>query len=112
MFDIQLVVLESVHARKGNQAKSSTAFMKHVGGWVAVLEILQLPWSEATPQKWMKRRVPAKKHPKDKPSVLYVAKHYPHISLKGPRGGVKDGRSDAVCIAEYAREIDTKQKVR
>jgi hypothetical protein len=112
VWDIKSVVIEEQWTRKHDGSKSATTFQQHVGMWKAVLILLELPWCEATPQKWMKRRVPAKKHPKDKPSMPYVAKHYPYISLKGPRGGDKDGRADAVCIAEYAREIETGKKVR
>ena len=104
IYDIQMAMLERVSGRKGNSAKSNTTFMRHVGEWVAILRLCELPWAEVLPTIWMKRRLPAKKDKDDKPSLAYVRAKYPDINLIGPRGGPKDGRSDAVCIAEFARE--------
>ncbi len=30
---------------------------------------------------------------------------FPSVSLYGPKGGVKDGRADALLLAEYARRM-------
>jgi hypothetical protein len=111
LWDIKLVVIEKVHGMKGNSARSNTTFMQHVGEWRAVLNLCELNWTEARPDQWMKRRLPAKVHKRDKPSVKYVMKRYPEIKLQGPRGGFKDGRSDAICIAEYARDKERRYKL-
>lgn len=109
-FDVQCVAVEKLHGRKGSNAESTSTFMKHVGGWLAVIEVLGLPCVEVRPQIWMMRRVPVKKSKTDKPSVKYVQKRYPDVELFGPRGGVKDGRSDALCMAEWAREQTLKEE--
>lgn len=101
---LQLVVLEKVSVQKSDGAKSATTFQQHVGMWKAILDLLKLPWVEVMPQRWMMGRLPRKSGPNDKPSVPYVQARYPDVSLIGPRGGVKDGRADALCIAEFAKE--------
>ena len=103
-YDIKMVVLEKLWARKGNASKSSTTFQQHVGALRAVIKLTGLPLIEATPQQWMHRRVVAKKNRADKPSVPYVEARYPGFNVRGPKGGAKDGRADALCMAEYARE--------
>ena len=104
LYDIQMVAIEKVHGMKGNSSRSDTTFQQHTGACKCIIKLAGLPMVEVLPQVWMKRRLPAKKHPKDKPSVPYVQARYPHINLFGPRGGVKDGRSDAICIAEWCKE--------
>jgi hypothetical protein len=105
MYDIRAVCLEKVWVVRGNRSSSSTTFMQHVGAWKCILNLFDILWFEATPQQWMKRRVPAKLDVKDKPSLKYIMEKYPKVNLTGPRGGLRDGRSDAVCIAEYCMEI-------
>lgn len=106
-WDVQLVVIEEVWGVKGNSAKSNTTFQQHVGEWTGMVKILGLPILMARPDKWVKRRIRAKKDRGDKPSVEYVLAKYPNFPLSGARGSFKDGRSDALCMAEYAREQDT-----
>jgi len=105
IWDIQYVCIEKVWGVKGNSAKSNTTFQQHYGAWLCILKLLKLPYVEVTPQKWMKRRIRVKKSAKDKPSADYVAQKYPNVDISGPRGGIKDGRSDALCIAEYAMDM-------
>ena len=65
---------------------------------------LGLSYETVRPAKWMKEILVGypKQSPTDKPSLRYVEKKYPDISLipKGCRKP-KDGRSDAICIAEF-----------
>lgn len=104
LWDIKVAVLEQVHVQPRDGRRAATTFMKHAGAWECLLELSDLPWATVTPQKWQKRRIRAKAHKNDKPSLGYVSKKYPMVILTGPKGGQRDGRSDAVCIAEYALE--------
>ena len=106
-WNIRLVVIEEVWGIKGNSSKSNTSFQQHVGEWTGMVKVLGLPIIMAKPRDWMKRRVRAKVGKGDKPSVEYVMAKYPGFPLAGLRGVFKDGRSDALCMAEYAREQDT-----
>jgi hypothetical protein len=104
LYKVNVVAIEKQKVLNSDGNKSAATFHQHVGEWRAIIKLAGLSFIEVTPQQWMKRRVPAKKNPQDKPSVLYVQKKYPYVDLTGPRGGVKDGRSDAICIAEWCME--------
>lgn len=55
-----------------------------------------------TPSVWKSRML--KGHGKDKAASLFVAQNlFPAASLLGPRGGAKDGRAEALLLAELAR---------
>ena len=104
IYDIQGVAIEKQHTMPGNSARSDTTFQQHTGAWKCLVKLAGLSSIDVSPQQWMKRRVPAKKGPRDKPSFKYVSNRYTQIRLRGPLGGIKDGRSDAICIAEYCFE--------
>jgi hypothetical protein len=101
------VCLEEVHSLHGMSAKSNFAF----GGafWRArtLMEAMMLPFELVQPKAWQQAvGVPAKKdrNPEEKLKVIVArraAELYPHASLWGPRGGLKDGRADALMIAHY-----------
>lgn len=103
------IALEQVHSLGGMSARSNFTF----GGmyWRArtILDCLDVPYELVTPKAWQQAvGVPAKRDrdPGDNLKKL-VAKMafelYPSADLYGPRGGLKDGRSDALMIAHYLR---------
>lgn len=108
VYDIQAVAIEKQHGMPGNSSKSDTTFQQHTGAWKCLVKLAGFEPIEVTPQQWMKRRVPAKSHIADKPSFLYVRRKYPYVELYGPQGGKKDGRSDAICVAEWCKENHAK----
>lgn len=56
-----------------------------------------------TPKKWQKFiGVTAKGDAIKKNVAEIAARLYPNAQLHGPRGGLLDGRSDALMIAHYA----------
>lgn len=103
------IALEEVHSLGGMSAKSNFTF----GGmyWRArtILDCLEHRYELVTPKKWQAAvNVPAKKDrdPNDelKKIVARMAHElYPEASIYGPRGGLLDGRSDALMIAHYLR---------
>lgn len=104
-----LIALEHVHSLGGMSAKSNFTF----GGmfWRAktVLDCVGYPFELVTPKAWQQAvGVPAKKDrdPDDnlKKIVARMAHNlYPTAVIHGPRGGLMDGRSDALMIAHYLR---------
>lgn len=99
---VGLVALEKVHIMPRDSKRSGASFMRHVGAIQALLQMISPPWVEVLPQKWAKGLLRAKRTPRDKPSVEVVQRLYPQVPLAGPRGGIKDGRADAVLIARWA----------
>lgn len=103
------IALEHVHSLYGMSAKSNFTF----GGmfWRAktILDCVAHPYKLVTPKVWQQAvGVPAKKdRPVDTPLKTIVAEiaHglYPTADIFGPRGGLLDGRSDALMIAHYLK---------
>jgi len=101
--------LEEVHSLHGMSAKSNFAF----GGmfWRArtILEALYIPYELVQPKVWQKAvGAPTRKFLAEemdlKVAVADMAQGlYPNAKLHGPRGGLLDGRSDALMIAHYLR---------
>lgn len=102
LWPVGLVALERVHIMPRDSKRSGASFMRHVGEIQAMLKIARMPYVEVLPRSWMKGLLRAKRSPRDKPSVEFVQRHYPSVPLAGPRGGIKDGRADAVLIARWA----------
>jgi len=102
------VCLEEVHSLYGMSAKSNFTFGGMFWRMRTILEAMRLPFELVQPKTWQQVvGVPAKKDrdPKErlKVSVAKMAHDlYPEAPLYGPRGGLLDGRSDALMIAHYA----------
>jgi hypothetical protein len=103
------IALELVHSLGGMSAKSNFTF----GGmfWRArtILDILGVSYELVTPKAWQQAvGVPAKKDRDPDEDLKQIVCHmalnlYPKADLYGPRGGLLDGRSDALMIAHYLR---------
>lgn len=103
--DTLLVIIELVHAMPGQGVTSMFSMGEGLGLWRGLLVGLQIPYQLVTPQAW-KKSILAGFGLKDKNASFQVASRlYPQSLLTGPRGGVKDGRADAVCLAEYGRRL-------
>ena len=104
-----VAALEEVHSLHGMSAKSNFAF----GGmfWRArtILEAMYMPYELVQPKAWQKAvGAPSRKFLAEgmdlKVAVADMAQGlYPKAKLHGPRGGLLDGRSDALMIAHYLR---------
>jgi len=108
--------LEKVHAmgmpgkpcpvckRRPAQGVTSTfKFGMNFGIWKGILAAFSIPFILPAPQTWQKGII-AKAQDKS-PAVAAAARMFPSIKtqLYGPRGGKKDGRADALLIADYCR---------
>ena len=104
-----LAALEEVHSLHGMSAKSNFAF----GGmfWRArtILEACYIPYELVQPKAWQKAvGAPSRKFLDEgmdlKVAIADMAQAlYPTAQLHGPRGGLLDGRSDALMIAHYLK---------
>lgn len=108
-YNIQYAILEKVSAvtKKGIKqgVKSMFSFGTNYGTWNALLAVLKIPYKLETPQSWQKGLILKSdgKDPKAR-SKNVATRLWPKIipSLKGSRGGWKDGRTDAALIAYKA----------
>ena len=103
---VMIVMIEAVHAIYKASAKSTFSF----GYNTAVMEILPqaagLSVDKVNPKKWQKA-VGVKTTTKGKAIKAEVAticsRLYPTVNIHGAKGGLLDGRSDALMIAHYAK---------
>lgn len=110
-----LAIIEKVSAMPGQGVTSMFNFGRNVGELKATLKILKIPYVEITPLAWKKKvlaGLPWKaKNAADKKraklvAVTYVERRFPEANLRGPRGGIKDGVADAICLAIYGKVLD------
>ncbi len=88
----------------GQSMQSVATNWKNYGILLGILSTLMIPFEEISPRKWQKEFF--KRMEKDDPkkmAYMVASKLFPDIELTGARGGIKDGRSDALLICEYAK---------
>lgn len=94
--------IEKVHAMPGEGVKSSFSFGERVGELKGIISTLNFDnnteWIQ--PQTWQKH-INTDSNRGKKAIADSLLSLYPSADLYGPRGGLKDGRSDALGIANY-----------
>ena len=98
-----IIWIEDVHSMHGMSAKSNFGFGKNVG---MITTIAELTWDDVprtvTPKIWQKYIGVTVKGKAIKKEVAKIAQGlYPNAELHGKRGGLLDGRADALMIAHY-----------
>ena len=95
--------IEDVHSMHGMSAKSNFNFGKNLGIVIAMASIMLVdPPNMVTPKIWQKYIGVTAKGKAIKQQVSKIAQYlYPQAELHGKRGGLLDGRSDALMIAYY-----------
>ena len=101
---IESIWLESVHSLYGMSAKSNFGFGRNFGISFAIAKIAVAGGAvyQVTPKIWQKYIGITEKGKAIKQQVAQIAQSiYPSANLHGPKGGLLDGRSDALMIAHY-----------
>ena len=107
-----LIWIEDVHSMFGMSAKSNFTFGRNLGSIHAIAEIncFGRPPNTVAPKVWQKFIGVTAKGKAIKKQVAEIAtKLYPAANIRGKRGGLLDGRSDALMIAHYG--LHNKEKV-
>jgi crossover junction endodeoxyribonuclease RuvC len=94
--------IESVHAMPGQGVSSCFTFGQRLGELEGILMTLQIPYELVPPKTWQKACGIQPKSDK-KTIANVITKLYPTADIYGSRGGLKDGRSDALGLAHYLR---------
>lgn len=98
-----MVVIEAVSAMRGQGVTSVFSFGQRLGELEGMLITLGIGYEKTRPQKWQKTcSIPAKSGKKGTYEVM--SKLYPEAELSGPKGGIMDGRCDALGLAHYLRK--------
>ena len=94
--------VEDVHSMHGMSAKSNFGFGKNLGIVTAIAEVASDTVDTVTPKVWQKYIGVTVKGKAIKKEVAKIAQGlYPNAELHGKRGGLLDGRADALMIAHY-----------
>jgi len=102
-------MLEDVHSLPVMTAKSNFGFGKNLGIVDTLLRLQTFGLDKVKPKAWQKevgiKPIPkgTKRTPKQlKDEVAALCEQlYPGCNIRGPKGGLMDGRSDALMIAHY-----------
>lgn len=98
------IILEKVNAMPKQGVTSMFNFGRNFGQWIAMLQILQLPYHLLPPQQWRKGIVyPSDGNPKEAAFKAFQ-RLFPECidQVKGAKGAIKDGRVDAALMAYKA----------
>lgn len=101
------VTIEQQSPRGQGRVSAYTTGMG-MGLWLATIDGVGLRPELVEPCDWVREMVPERpRGVRGKANKAYhvdaAAKLFPEAELSGPRGGTRDGRADALLIAEYAR---------
>jgi hypothetical protein len=103
LHDVRVIMIEKVHSIQGSSAKSNFNFGRSVERVNLLADLSGASVDMVTPKLWQKHVGVTAKGPAIKKDVAALAKRlYPDAKLYGPRGGLLDGKSDALMIAHYA----------
>ncbi|MDF3917497.1 hypothetical protein P3W43_01365 [Salinicola salarius] len=104
-----LVIIEKVHSMPKQGVASTFKFGMGFGIVIGVCEALGLPYRLVTPQAWKKAVLSGTA--KDKSAAInFVRRAYPGLDLSpGRLRAPHDGIADAVCLAEYGRQLMAKE---
>ena len=103
--DCRVIMIEDVHSLPGMSAKSNFQFGRAVERVNLLASLTDIPVELVQPKKWQKFIGVTAKGKAIKTDVADIAsKLYPDTQhlLYGPRGGLLDGKSDALMVAHYA----------
>lgn len=102
--DIKMCMIENVHSIFGSTAKSNFNFGFNTGILHGLVRGLGLPLDMVQPKAWQKHIGVTKKGKDIKKDVANICERlFPLCEIRGPRGGLLDGRSDATCVAMYCK---------
>lgn len=95
--------VEKVHSMPNQGVSSTFTFGQRLGEIEGVLKTIGFKYELIPPQVWQKScGIPPKS---DKKAIAnIISTKFPLANLNGPRGGLKDGRSDALGIAYYLKQ--------
>lgn len=103
--DVAVAMIEDVHSLYGMSAKSNFSFGYNVGVVNIIPACVGLSIDKVTPKVWQKFVGVKAKGKAIKHDVAGICDRlYPKAVIRGPRGGLMDGRSDSLMIAHYASQ--------
>lgn len=104
----ELVIIEKVGAMPKQGVTSTFTFGTGYGRLLGVCEALGIAYRLVTPQAWKKTVLAGTTKDKDA-AIAFVRRAFPMVDLTpGRKRTPHDGIADAVCLAEYGRQLMVK----
>lgn len=102
LIDIRMIAVEAVSSMPGQGVKSMFSFGQRYGELQGMLTTFKLGFDIIRPQQWQKT---CHVKPKSGKQGVHeaISRLYPTAELTGPKGGLMDGRCDALGLAHYLR---------
>ncbi len=100
------VIIEKQQSMPKQGVASMFSSGEGYGLWKGILAALKLPYETVSPKTWKKTMMSGMG--KEKAASCYRAQQlFPYVAteLFGSKGGAKDGRGDALLLAEYGRRL-------
>lgn len=106
--EVDAVIVESLGVRPGQSAQSGKTQGVNWGRLVGGLEVAGYSIRQVRPQDWKAKVLRGTKKDKSD-AITFVSRAYPVVNLRpGKCRTPQDGLADAVCIAEYGRQLMSK----
>jgi len=99
---IETFFIEQVASMPGQGVKSMFSFGQRFGELEGMLQALEVGYQTVRPRIWQKN-IGIKPKSSKKEIAITIKKVYPDAKFDGPRGGLLDGRADALGIAHYGK---------
>lgn len=102
----RIIGIEDVHSIFGVGAKSNFQFGRYLGQIETICSISKIGIERVQPKVWQKVTgiiFPKGSKPVQRKKIIAakVLEIYPNANIFGPRGGLADGKADALLIAHY-----------
>ena len=102
-YELRVILIEDVHAIFGTSAKSNFVFGYNTGVVNAISMASGASVDRVGPKVWQRTVGVKTKGKAIKKEVGDICDRlYPHVTIRGKRGGLLDGLSDSLLIAHYA----------
>jgi len=102
-----VVTMEKVHAMPSDGKCSAFSFGRGYGAWEALIGgVLRVRPNLVDPRTWKRAMLAGVANDKKAEAMALKQRFQGHpicSQLHGPRGGIRDGRVDALLLAEYGR---------
>ena len=102
-----VVTMERVHAMPSDGKCSAFSFGVGYGAWLALIGgVLRVQPNLVDPREWKRAMLSGIANDKRAEAIACKQRFQGHpiaTQLHGPRGGIRDGRVDALLLAEYGR---------
>ena len=108
LYDIQIVILEEVHAMAKIKASINFKLGMNFGQWQGVLTTLRIPYRLVPPKVWQRNLVKKQDGKDSKERSLNVARRlFPDTDLSRKKD---HNKADALLIAYFAKNLKTEDR--